>query len=118
MTTRNAREWVGTRAELLVYTILQAMGKVPGRDFVYQGRGGTTAFQFTDPPGLAINIMGIMQDYAEGVANSGIASLLRQQLRGLGVNLIFIDEVDLQDNPEYYVREALEYRDHSRLGDR
>ena len=113
-----SRGWTGTRAELIIMTILESIGKINGQDFIYQGRGKGISFRFIDPPDLAINVMGFMQDYAEGIANSGIASLLRQQLRGIGVNLIFIDEVDLQDNPEYYVREALEYRDHSRLGDR
>ena len=35
---------------------------------------------------------------------------------GAGITVIFIDEDDIMQDPDYYVREALNYRDHSRLG--
>jgi len=32
------------------------------------------------------------------------------------VHLIFIEDVDLAQDPSYYVQEALNYRDHSHMG--
>jgi hypothetical protein len=42
--------------------------------------------------------------------------MARAQLAGEGKQLIFIDEDDLYNDTDYYVLEALRYRDHSRLG--
>ena len=42
--------------------------------------------------------------------------IARQQVAGQGTKLIFIDEDDILTDAEYYCREALRYRDHSRLG--
>ena len=35
---------------------------------------------------------------------------------GAGIYVIFIDEDHLLDDPDWYIQEALNYRDHSRLG--
>ena len=37
-------------------------------------------------------------------------------MAGQGINLIFIDENDVLEDVDYYVREALNYKDHSKLG--
>jgi len=42
--------------------------------------------------------------------------IAREQLASQGITLIFVDDIDLETNPEYFVREALNYRDHSRIG--
>jgi hypothetical protein len=41
-----------------------------------------------------------------------------QQLASYGIHLIFIDEEDALERPEYIVREALALRDHSKLARR
>ena len=42
--------------------------------------------------------------------------MARSALAGQNITLVFIDDDDLIRDPEYYCREALNYRDHSRLG--
>ena len=42
--------------------------------------------------------------------------MARAQMAGQGISLIFIDDDDLLNDPEYYCREALNYKDHSQLG--
>tara|TARA_Y100000310_G_scaffold148524_1_gene147740 strand:+ start:205 stop:567 length:363 start_codon:yes stop_codon:yes gene_type:complete len=119
MTTQNVpRNWIGTEPEWLLFTILQSMGKVPGQDFIYRGPNAEDgiAFQFFEPPDLAINVMGLMQNYARGTDVLSSSIMAKQQLMGLGIRLIFIDDVDLEQDPEYYVAEALQYRDHSHMG--
>ena len=68
------------------------------------------------PPDLGINVTGMMQDFSTGTENSGVNQITRQQALGLGVHLIFIDDVDLKQDPTYYVEEALKYRDRSHMG--
>jgi hypothetical protein len=109
--------WSGTDAEWIVYTTLQNIGKQPNRDFIYRSgnQDRDAAFRFVSPRNLAINVVGTMQDHIAGVQNGGLDMLSRQQLLGSGVQLIFIDDVDLLQDPTYYVEEALEYRDHSHM---
>ena len=73
---------------------------------------------FKDPPDLAINVQGNYYHYGMGVETTTRDILGRIQLAAQGIILIFIDENQLEENPIYYVREALRYRDHSRLGRR
>ena len=42
--------------------------------------------------------------------------LTREQVASMGINLIFIDESDVLKDVDYYVKEALNYKDHSKLG--
>ena len=110
--------WQGTEAEWTLFVALNRAGKIPGRDFRYRGsspEGGIT-FQFMAPPDLGINVTGMMQDFSTGTEKSGVHQITRQPARGLGVHLIFIDDVDLKQDPTYYVEEALKYRDHSHMG--
>ena len=41
---------------------------------------------------------------------------IRAQMAGQGIQLIFIDENDIYRDVDYYVRQALNYKDHSKLG--
>jgi len=110
--------WFGTEAEWVVFNTLTNMGRVQGRDFIFKGRQSDTgvAFQFISPPDLGINVLGLMQNYAEGTDNATRGFFSKQQLLGQGVRLIFIEDVDLAQDPNYYVEEALKYRDHSHMG--
>ena len=121
MTTRQGAmpsAWPGTESEWLLYVALHRAGKEAGRDFQYKGMvpEGGISFQFASPPDLGINVTGMMQDYAAGIERSGINQITKQQALGSGIQLIFIDDVDLQQDPAYYVEEALKYRDHSHMG--
>ena len=76
-------------------------------------------FLFTNPPDLGINVQGIYyhyQKYPGGVEVKARDVLARASMAGQNITLIFIDDDDLMSDPQYYCREALNYRDHSRLG--
>ena len=131
MTTQQIPEmpvsWEGSGPEWTTYVVLQELGKIPGEDFTYQsplmgGRldkgGNVVDFLFRNPPDLAINVQGNYYHYGMGVETSSRDILGRIQLASLGTILIFVDEDHLEDNTFYYIREALRYRDHSRLGRR
>ena len=117
--------WTGSVPEWLTYESLQKAGKIPGQDFTYQSpllggrisKGGVVIdFDFSNPPDLAINVQGVYFHYQFGVETSARDRMARAQLAGEGKQLIFIDEDDLYNDTDYYVLEALRYKDHSRLG--
>ena len=118
-------DWPGSVPEFLVYASLIKQGKVEGVDFNYQSalmggrldKGGVVLdFIFSDPPDLAINVQGEYYHYGLGATYIQNDIIIRQQMAGQGINLIFIDENDVLEDVDYYVREALNYKDHSRLG--
>jgi len=117
--------WEGSVPEWITYEALEKAGKQPGFDFTYQSpllggriqKGGVVIdFDFSNPPDLAINVQGVYFHYQFGVETRARDEMVRAQLAGSGQILIFIDEDDLLEDPDYYVMEALRYRDHSRLG--
>ena len=115
--------WPGSNAAYLAYLALVGAGKVPGRDFTYQpktqgGRlelGKQVDFVFTNPPDLAINIQGTYFHYEMGIEQKARDRIAAAQMAGQGISLVFIDEEDLLADPSYYINEALNYRDHSRM---
>ena len=119
--------WEGSEPEWRCYASLIELGKIPEEDFIYQSsmmggrmdKGGSVIdFLFRNPPDLGINVQGNYYHYGMGVETATRDILGRIQLASQGIILKFIDEDHLEDNPIYYVREALRYRDHSRLGRR
>ena len=131
MTTQQITEvpagWQGSLPEYIAYTTFTSIGLRPGQDFIYQSpllggrieKGGLVLdFLFNDPPDLAVNVQGVYYHYGFGVEARGRDVIAREGAGGQGLTLIFIDEDDLLQDPEYYCREALRYRDHSRLGGR
>lgn len=97
----------------------------PGIEFIYQSplfggrtiRGGYVIdFLILDPPDLAINVQGEFWHYQRGSEVMATDKMARAQMAGQGIVLIFIDESDILEDVRYYVGEALQYRDHSRLG--
>ena len=117
-------DWEGSLPEYLTFTALLKLGKDPGVDFTYQsplmgGRmtkgGAIIDFEFINPPDLAVNVQGVYYHYEFGVEQKARDIITRAQMAGQGITLVFIDEDDIMQDPEYYVREALNYRDHSRM---
>jgi hypothetical protein len=117
--------WEGSVPEYVAYQTFIQLGRVPGQDFTYQSplmggrmdKGGFVIdFMFTDPPDLAVNVQGVYYHYEFGVETKARDVMARASLAGQNVTLIFIDDDDLLRDPTYYCREALAYRDHSRLG--
>jgi len=117
--------WEGSVPEYIAYQTFVRLGKQPGQDFTYQSplmggrldKGGFVIdFLFSDPPDLAVNIQGVYYHYEFGVEVRARDVMARAGLAGQNLTLIFIDDEDLLKDPMYYCREALNYRDHSRLG--
>ena len=117
--------WQGSGPEYVAYQTLIELGREPGQDFTYQSplmggrldKGGFVIdFMFTDPPDLGINVQGVYYHYEFGVEAKARDVMARASLAGQNITLIFIDDDDLMSDPRYYCREALNYRDHSRLG--
>ena len=111
--------------ELYALRELERRGLNQGIDFYFQSpifggrveRGGFVLdFLFLNPPGLAINIQGNYWHFGRGTATIARDRLLRAQLAGLGLTLIFIDESDILKDVRYFIGEALMFRDHSQLG--
>jgi hypothetical protein len=119
-------DWTGSVPEFMVFTsLVNTFKKVPGLDFSYQNekmggrldKGGLIIdFIFNDPPDLAINVQGEYYHYGKGKFVMQNDIMIRQILAGQGIDLIFIDENDILKDVDYYVREALNKKDHSKLG--
>ena len=110
--------WQGTKPEWIVFYGLQSRGMVHNQDFMYSPYSEDgIAFRFMNPRDLAINITGLMQEYESGKGSASKDIVTKQQMLGLGIRLVFIEDVDLDQDANYYINEALEYRDHSHMGD-
>ena len=119
------QNWEGSVPEYVAYQTFVELGLVPGQDFTYQSpllggrmdKGGFVLdFMFNDPPDLAVNVQGVYYHYEFGVEAKARDVMARASLAGQNITLVFIDDDDLMRDPQYYCREALNYRDHSRLG--
>ena len=117
--------WTGSIPEYVAYQTFIELGLQPGEDFTYQSpllggrmdKGGVVLdFLFTNPPDLAVNVQGVYYHYEFGVEAQARDVMARTSMAGQNLTLIFIDDDDLIRDPRYYCREALNYRDHSRLG--
>ena len=117
--------WQGSEPEYLAYQTFIQLGREPGKDFTYQSplmggrmdKGGVIIdFLFDDPPELAVNVQGVYYHYEFGVEAKARDIMARASMAGQNITLIFIDDDDLVKDPRFYCREALNYKDHSRLG--
>ena len=117
--------WPGSVPEYIAYRTFIELGLEHGEDFTYQSplmggrmeKGGVVLdFLFTNPPDLAVNVQGVYYHYEFGVEAKARDVMARASLAGQNLTLVFIDDDDLMADPTYYCREALAYRDHSRLG--
>ena len=123
--TEKPADFPGSLPEYICLITLAEFGKKEGLDFFFQSqfsggrleKGGLVVdFIFVEPPDLAINIQGEYFHYLQGQGTIARDKLARAQLAAEGVTLIFIDAEDIQRNRKFYVREALQFRDHSKLG--
>ena len=117
--------WPGSVPEYIAYRTFIELGLEPGEDFTYQSplmggrmdKGGIILdFLFTNTPNLAVNVQCVYYHYEFGVEAKARDVMARASLAGQNLTLVFIDDDDLMAEPTYYCREALAYRDHSRLG--
>ena len=117
--------WEGSLPEYIAYQTFIELGLEPGVDFTYQSpllggrmeKGGFVLdFLFNEPPDLAVNVQGVYYHYEFGVEAKARDVMARASLAGQNITLIFIDDDDLMKDPRFYCREALNYKDHSRLG--
>ena len=118
-------DWPGSLPEYLVNEALIRLGKEPDLDFFYQSpfaggrmqRGGLVIdFIFVNPPDLAINVQGEYYHYEMGADIRARDLIARSMLAGDGITLIFLDESDVHKDAVGFTRDALRYRDRSRLG--
>ena len=119
-------DWPGSVPEYIVFnSLVTTFNKDPNIDFSYQNeylggrldKGGLILdFVFQNPPDLAINVQGEYYHYGKGKIITQHDILAREQIAGMGIILIFIDESDVLKDVDYYVKEALNYKDHSKLG--
>ena len=119
----NSKE-AGSESEIAVFNALLRLGKRPGVDFTFQSKhfggrvdkgGRILDFEIYEPP-LGINVQGVYYHYEKGSAIIQSDIQTRAFLASMGITLIFIDEDDALEDAGYYVREALQGKDHSRLG--
>lgn len=124
MVTLNEVEFPGTRPEFLCFQALVRLGKIPEVDFTFQSslfggrveKGGLIIdFLFSDPPDLAISVLGSYFHYVLGGGTRGRDLINREILAQQGLTLIFIDDVDLEEDAIRVVGEALQFQDRSKL---
>jgi len=117
--------WIGSKPEWMFYASLLELGYQPGEDFTYQSplmggrldKGGLIIdFLFYNPPDLAVNVQGVYYHYELGAETKARDLFARQALAGQGITLIFVDEDDLEQDPLGVTRDAINFRDRSRLG--
>lgn len=113
-------DWLGSEPEWLVYHALLRLGYKDR--FTYQSsrmggrlaKGGAVIDFYIEESNLAINVTSRYWHYATTPLRMA-DELQRAALEGQGITVIYIDELDLERNPIYYVSEALAGRDHSRF---
>lgn len=116
MTTQTTQ--LASTPEKAVYGALKKLGV----DFVFQSsqlggrnvRGGAIIDFFIPILSLAINIQSEFWHYGnpDRIAQDRIQRLA---LEGQGITVIYIDEEDILKDVDYFVREALQFRDWSRM---
>lgn len=108
--------WMGTLPEWAIYWAHEALGRKPYQDFQYlftlDGSHFYDFFEFLER--VAIEVQGLYWHY-EFQRNTAVNDqLLKVRTEMLGITLIFIDEDHALADPIFYLREALNGRDHSR----
>ncbi len=119
----NAPEWwTGTEPEWCIYWGLEKNGLVAGNDFTYQARlPGVGAGYYSQVDflilhyNIAIEVQGKYWHYGQKSRKIFTDIFRVSAFAGQGIKVIFIDEKDAYDDPEYYVSEALRGIDHSHV---
>ncbi len=117
------QDWPGTTPEYVVFQTLVSFGLRPGVDFSYQssqmgGRGelgGAVVDFLVHDPERGINVNEPYWHLRRGAEHAASDQLQRAGLERLGIPMVYIDADELVRDPIFYVREALQGRDHSRF---
>ena len=115
--------WQGTNGDWLFFAALIELDYEPGKDFSYRpdsegiGNAGVS-FSFENPPNLAVSIQSVYYENNNGLDTRSRDIFSREALAGMGITLVFVDEEDLEQDAVGITREALDYKDSSRLGRR
>ncbi len=108
--------WMGTLPEWAIHWAHEAMGRRPFQDFQYlytlDGSHYYDFYEFAER--IAIEVQGLYWHYEFEQKAAVNDQMLKVRTEALGITLIFIDEDMALRDPIYYLREALNYRDHSR----
>lgn len=117
---------IATKPEWYVNWGLNRLGKKNGRDFNYRGEvklisslatAAQLDFTMIDGTQIAIEVQGLHWHYELGFEKIAQDRVRRTELIAAGWVVIQIDEDDALRDPVYYVREALNGRDHSYSSD-
>lgn len=111
-------EWLGTLPEWAINWAHTQLKRKPGEDFeyIYEVAGGVQVDFFEYDLNLAIQVQGVYWHYE--FSGSKVQEDQEQMIRveSAGIQVIAIDEDNALADPVFYLKEALEGRDHSRLG--
>ena len=115
--------WQGTNGDWLFFISLIELDYKPGTDFSYRPSGegvgnAGVSFSFENPPNLAVSIQSVYYANNNGLDTRSRDIFSREALAGMGITLVFVDEEDLEQDAVGITREALDYKDSSRLGRR
>lgn len=80
----------------------------------HQFRGGVVIDFFIQSLNLAIEVQGEYYHYGKGLEVTLNDKIKRQLLEGMGITVIYIDEFDALEDADFYVSEALAFRDWSK----
>jgi hypothetical protein len=119
--TKVPEGWQGSEAAYMAFEALVRAGKQPGIDFSYHpptmGRrmesGIELDFVFQSPPDLAMQVQEALYAHHSGIETRARDVLARAQLAGQGITLIMLGHEQLEQDADWLIREALQYRDHS-----
>ena len=114
----------GTAPEVLCYNALIKLGLKPDIDFLFQAgilggravKGGQVVdFLFFNPPNLGISVLGEYFHYKLHGGSRATDIMNAEALLLIGIMVIHIDEDDLMHDAEGVTRDALAFRDRSKL---
>lgn len=108
-------DFLGTRPEWAIYWAHSILKRKAGEDFSYIDYIAGIQVDFLEfDLNIALNIQGLFWHYYFSGAKQGEDIVTRAQIESTGTILINIDEDHCLQDPVYYLREALNGRDHSR----
>lgn len=118
--------WPGTEPEWAIYWAHSRLGLSEGEDFSYRliaqgsslrhATGGVEVDFFEWDLNIAIDVQGFFAHYKLGAAKQALDQEQLVDLSAHGITVIFIDDVDAENDPVFFLREARNGVDHSLKG--